>query len=547
MTDVDAIVVGAGFGGLYALYRLREAGLSVQAFEAGSGVGGTWFWNRYPGARCDVESVDYSYSFSEELQQEWTWTERYASQPEILRYLDHVADRFDLRPHIAFETRVTQAHYADDTGRWHVQTDRGDTYVAKFCFMAAGVLSALKKLEFPGLDSFQGRTFHTARWPEEGVDFTGERVGVIGTGSTGVQLIPMAARDADHLHVFQRTPNFSVPARNRVLDADYVAEVKASYGERRTQARWSEAGMVTPPSPGAALDFEPEERTRIYEAGWARGGGPAILRAFSDLGTDIRANDTAADFVRQQIRSAIADPEVAERLVPTDHPLGTKRICVDTDYYDTFNRSNVTLVDVRSAPIQAITPQGIRTSAATYELDTIVFATGFDAITGALLEMDIRGRDGRRLADAWADGPRSYLGIAVAGFPNLFTITGPGSPSVLGNVITSIEQHVEFVMDCMSHMSAHGFESVEATPEAEEQWVHRVQELASATLHPRANSWYMGANIPGKPRMMLPFVGGFGVFRGICDAIAANGYEGFAFESDLPAAGDLPQPSGAIR
>jgi cyclohexanone monooxygenase len=338
----------------------------------------------------------------------------------------------------------------------------------------------------------------------------------------------MVAREAEHLHVFQRTPNFSIPARNAALDEAYLAGVKASYAERRAAARMSEAGMITPASPGAALDFDAEERSRIYEAGWARGGGPAILRAFSDLGSDIRANDTAADFVRQKIREIVKDPEVAERLVPTDHPLGTKRICVDTDYYDTYNRSNVTLVDVRSAPIEAITPTGIRTAAATYELDAIVFATGFDAITGALLSMDIRGREGRRLADAWADGPRSYLGIAVSDFPNLFTITGPGSPSVLGNVITSIEQHIDFVMDCIEHMSAHGYESVEPTPEAEEQWVRRVRELAAATLHPRANSWYMGANIPGKPRVMLPFVGGFGAFRLICDAVAENGYEGFA-------------------
>jgi cyclohexanone monooxygenase len=529
-THVDAVVVGAGFAGLCALYRLREAGYSVQAFEAGAGVGGTWYWNRYPGARCDTESVDYSYSFSDQLQQEWTWSERYATQPEILSYLEHVADRFDLRSGIAFETRVTRAQYQEaPTDRWSIVTDDGRTYVAKYCVMATGVLSALKQLDVPGIETFTGDLYHTARWPKEGVDFSGRRVGIIGTGSTGVQLIPVVAAKADRLVVFQRTPNFSAPARNRPLDEGYMAAVKKTYAERREEARMSGSGMPAPPSRGSALDYEPDERERVYEAAWSQGGGPTLLRAFSDIGTNIEANDTAANFVRKKIRQIVIDPEVAQKLLPTDHPLGTKRICVDTDYYKTFNRPNVTLADVRAAPIQEIVPDGLRTADAMYQVDTIVFATGFDAITGALLEMDIRGRNGRTLADAWASGPRSYLGIGVAGFPNLFTITGPGSPSVLGNVVTSIEQHVDFVMDCIRHMNEHGAEAVEVTPEAEQRWVEHVNELALATLHPRAKSWYMGANIPGKPRVFLPFVGGVGTFRKICDDVAANGYEGFAF------------------
>ncbi|HLL51321.1 MAG TPA: NAD(P)/FAD-dependent oxidoreductase, partial [Thermomicrobiales bacterium] len=443
-SDVDVVIVGAGFAGLYMLHRLRGLGLSVRVFEAGGGIGGTWYWNRYPGARCDVQSMDYSYSFSDELQQEWRWTERYAAQPEILRYVEHVADHFDLRRDIQLDTRVTMARFDEAVHRWHIETDRGDRVSARFCIMATGCLSTSRIPAFSGLESFAGTTYHTSHWPHTDVDFTSQRVGVIGTGSSAIQSIPIIARQAATLVVFQRTPNFSVPAWNAPLDPAYERQVKADYAEFRRQARESRAGFVVPVTGQSALAVSPEERQREYESRWQR-GGLGFGQAYTDLLTQQEANDTAADFFRAKIHAIVRDPAVAEALVPKDYPLGTKRICVDTDYYDTFNRDNVTLVDLRSEPIEAITPRGVRTRAAEYEFDSIVFATGFDAMTGALLNIDIRGRGGITLREKWADGPRTYLGIAIAGFPNLFTITGPGSPSVLSNMMVSIEQHVDWI------------------------------------------------------------------------------------------------------
>jgi cation diffusion facilitator CzcD-associated flavoprotein CzcO len=526
MPDLHAVIVGGGFAGLYMLHRLRGLGLSARVYEAGDGIGGTWYWNRYPGARCDVESMEYSYSFSDELQQEWTWTERYASQPEILAYINHVADRFDLGPDIRVATRVTAAVFDEATNRWEIRTDRGERVSARFCIMATGCLSTAQVPDLEGLETFAGTWYHTGHWPHEGVDFTGQRVGIIGTGSSAIQSIPIIARQASHLYVFQRTPNFSIPARNAPLDDEYERRWKGNYAQHRRRARQSRTGLLVERNDQSALAASPEERRREYEARWSH-GGLGFNATFADLLTNKDANDTAADFVRAKIRTAVRDPAVAEMLTPRHYPVGTKRLCVDIDYYETFNRDNVTLVDVRRAPIEAITPHGLRTRDETYALDSIVFATGFDAMTGTLLSIDIRGRAGRTLRDKWAEGPRTYLGLAVAGFPNLFAITGPGSPSVLSNMIVSIEQHVDWIAGCLAHLRERGQEVIEATLEAEDRWVAHVNEVGHATLYPLANSWYMGANIPGKPRIFMPYIGGVGAYRQICDDVAARGYEGF--------------------
>jgi cyclohexanone monooxygenase len=523
---LDAVVVGAGFAGLYMLHRLRGLGLSARVFEAGEGIGGTWYWNRYPGARCDVESLDYSYSFSDELQQEWQWTERYAAQPEILTYINHVADRFDLRRDIQLSTRVTSAVFDETTGRWDIRTDRGDEVSARFCIMATGCLSTTQEAKFPGLETFQGRWYHTGRWPHEGVDFTGQRVGIIGTGSSAIQSIPIIARQATQLVVFQRTPNYSVPAHNAPLDRELERRVKESYADFRRQARESRVGFVMERNDASALAVSKEEREGAYEKHWSR-GGLGFSATFADLLTSSEANDTAAEFFRAKIRAIVRDPKVADILCPRDYPLGTKRLCVDTDYYATFNRDNVTLVDLRTSPIEAITPRGLRTAAQEYTFDSLVFAIGFDAMTGALLAIDIRGRAGQALRDKWAAGPRTYLGLTVAGFPNLFMITGPGSPSVLSNMIVSIEQHVDWIADCLTYLRARGLTTIDATVAAEDAWVAHVNEVGHQTLYPRANSWYMGANVPGKPRVFLPYIGGVGTYRQICDDVAAKGYEGF--------------------
>jgi cyclohexanone monooxygenase len=524
---LDAVIVGAGFAGLYALHRLRGLGLAARVYEAGGGVGGTWYWNRYPGARCDVESMDYSYSFSDELQQEWRWTERYAAQPEILTYINHVADRFDLRRDIELETRVTSAVFDEGIGRWTIETDRGDRVAARFCIMATGCLSEAQVPDFKGIETFEGRRYHTGKWPHEGVDFTGRRVGIIGTGSSAIQSIPIIATQAAQLFVFQRTPNYSIPANNAPLDPDYERQVKDSYADFRRQARESRAGLVVERSGDSALAVPAEERERQYEKRWSR-GGLGFSATYADILTSPEANDTAAGFFHAKIRSIVRDPAVAEMLCPKGYPLGTKRLCVDTGYYATFNRENVTLVDVSRAPIEAITPTGVLAGGIEHAVDDLVFATGFDAMTGALLAIDIRGRSGWPLRDAWAAGPRTYLGLAVAGFPNLFTITGPGSPSVLSNMIVSIEQHVDWIADCLVYLREHGYRTIEATAEAQDAWVQHVHDVGHMTLYPRASSWYMGANVAGKPRIFMPYVGGVGLYRQKCDEIAANGYPGFA-------------------
>ena len=526
-TDVDVVVVGAGFAGLYALHRLRGLGFTVRVLEAGTGVGGTWFWNRYPGARCDVESIDYSYSFSEELQQEWVWGERYARQPEILAYLQHVAERFDLLRDILFETRVSEAVYLEDVEQWRIVTTSGEEVRARFCIMAAGSLSSVKTPDFDGLADFSGEWHHTARWPEGGVDFAGKRVAVIGTGSTGIQAIPVIAAAAGHLTVFQRTPNFSVPARNRELGQEELSAVKATYAERRLRARRAPSGVPSDVDPAPARGVPLEERRRTFEAGWARGGAPHLLRSYSDLLTDIESNDSIADFVREKIHETVRDSRTADLLSPVGYPFGAKRLCVDTSYYETYNRDNVLLVSLQESPIERIVESGIQTADGVHEVDAIVFAIGFDAITGALGAIDIRGRGGESLSEHWARGPQALLGLGVSGFPNMFLVNGPGSPAVLGNAVTFIEHHVEWISDCLECLRDQGATSIEAVAEAETAWAEHVDEVAAGTLYPRARSWFLGANIPGKPVRFLPYPGGFDRYSDRCATIAQEGYSGF--------------------
>lgn len=524
--ELDVLIVGAGFAGLYGVYRFRELGYTVRAYDVATGVGGTWFWNRYPGARCDVESLEYSFSFSPELEQEWEWTERYPAQPELLRYMEHVAERFDLYRDIQLETRVETAVWHEGDQAWRVTTDQGDLVRARFVIMATGNLSAARVPDFPGMDAYQGRTYHTAHWPDEGVDFTGQRVGVIGTGSSGTQAIPIIAEQADSLTVFQRTANFSLPAHNRPLTTEEQNEVKARYRELRRQMRYSRNGQVRQWNDKSALSVSEQERAAEYEARWQVGGG-GFIGAFNDLLADEAANETAQEFVRGKIREIVKDPEVAEKLIPSGFPMGSKRVTVDTGYYATYNRPNVSLVDVRKAPIVELTEKGLRTTEAEYELDAVVFATGFDAMTGALLRVDIRGRNGLSLKEKWAAGPRTYLGVGTAGFPNLFIVTGPGSPSVISNVVVSIEQHIEFISDLVEWLTKNDQSVVEADPAAEDAWVQHVNDVAAATLFIKGNSWYLGANVPGKPRVFMPYVGGVGTYRQHCEEIAARDYEGF--------------------
>ena len=526
--EVDVVVVGAGFGGLYALYRLRGLGLEVQVYEAGSDIGGTWYWNRYPGARCDVESLAYSYAFSRELEQDWDWSERYASQPEILEYANHVAERFDLHRDIQLETRVVSAVYDEARGRWTLRTDRGEEVSAQFCVMATGCLSARNIPDFPGLDRYSGQHFHTGDWPEEGVELEGRRVGIIGTGSTAIQAIPILAEQAGELFVFQRTPNFSMPARNTPMDPDYQKRAKADYPAFREPFVSGMFGLDFNPNDLLGANASPEERNQVFEERW-QAGGLGVVGAFADLFVDEEVNEAAAEFIRGKIRETVHDPEVAELLCP-DTPVGCKRPCADTNYFETYNRPNVTLVDIRGTPIDEITETGLRTGGRHYELDCIVFATGFDAMTGALLRIDIRGRGGVKLAEKWTEGPKTYLGLGVAGFPNLFTITGPGSPSVLANMIPGIEQHVNWIADCIVFMRERDLGRIEATPEAEAAWVEHVNQIADRTIYPTCNSWYVGANIPGKPRVFMPYLG-FPRYVAKCEQVVANGYEGFRLES----------------
>ncbi len=527
-TRLDVAIVGAGVAGLYAIHRLRKSGLKVRAFEAGDGVGGTWFWNRYPGCRCDVESMEYSYSFDNDLQQEWKWPERYGTQPEILRYVNHVAERFDLMKDVQLETRIQSASFDRAGKEWVLKTETGETIVAPFCIMATGNLSTPQVPKFPGIEEFKGETYHTGLWPKNGVDFSGKRVAVIGTGSSGVQSIPHIAKQAKHLHVFQRTANFSLPARNAPLDPEKERKHKSEYPERRTAAYDTPFGIAGyPPPQKTAEEATADEREAQYAAKWAEGGSISFLFSYTDLLLDEAANKTASDFVRARIRETVKDPDVAETLCPNDHPIGTKRLILDTDYYETYNRENVTLVNARKTPIEYLTAAGIRTSDADYEFDAVVFATGFDAMTGAMKEIDIRTDEGFEIKSKWEDGPQTYLGIMIHGFPNMFMVTGPGSPGVKSQMILSCEQHVDFIANCIDMMRDKGHDVIEPTAAAEQGWTQHVVEVGDSTLYPLANSWYTGANIPGKPRVFMPYVGGVHKYTEKLREVVDGDYEGF--------------------
>lgn len=539
--DVDVVVVGAGFAGLYLVHRLHESGFTTRAFEAGTDVGGTWYWNRYPGARCDVESLHYSYFFDDTLVNEWEWTEKFATQPEILRYINWVADRLELRPAFSFSTRVDEAVYDENTSRWLVRTDTGETVSARFFISAAGALSASSMPTFPGQGDYRGRIVHTGAWPDA-IDLTGQRVAVIGTGSSGIQCIPEIAKTAGHVTVFQRTPNFTLPARNRPLYQDEIIESRRRFNEIRATTRASPTAMPRIRGHQRADEVSPDRQREMFELEWKR-GGVGLLALFNDLSADLSANDIAAEFVREKIRIIVDDTATAEVLTPKGYPIGAKRIALDTNYYATFNLPHVDLVDTLSEPLVGFTPSGIATEAGECQFDTVILATGFDGMTGPLTRMNIRGRSGLGLADAWRDGPRNYLGLAVAGFPNFFTITGPGSPSVLVNVVRAIEQHVDWIVDCLLALRALDVDEIEADLAAQDEWVGVVNDIAQETLYVKANSWYLGSNIEGKPRVFLPYAGGLVAYRAACDAVAADGYRGFRLHRFPVSTG---QPTDAI-
>ena len=532
--DVDVVVVGAGFSGLYLLYRLRKAGFSTRVFERGGDVGGTWYWNRYPGARCDVESLQYSYSFDEQLQQDWHWPEKFSAQPDILAYANHVADRFNLKKDIEFNIEVKASWFDENLKTWKITTNTGEEINAQYFIMATGCISTTQIPNIKGLSDYVGNTFHTGDWPHEEVDFSGQSIAVIGTGSSGIQSIPVLAKQAKKLTVFQRTPNYSIPSQNEPMTKKYERSWKDVYSERRKEMRYSAHGSLKDLNDVPALSVDEDQRQELYTKRWAI-GGTGFLGSFNDLLTNADANYTAAEYVRQQIKRVVKDKETAEILCPRSYPIGTKRICIDTGYFEAYNRENVKLVDISKKPIQRLVTDGIIVDDQLYPFDSIIFATGFDAMTGSIFNVDIKGRDGLALKEKWNAGPKTYLGLMSASFPNLFMITGPGSPSVKSNMIMSIEQHVDLVIETLLSMRRKGLSVVEPELEAENKWVDHVQEVANKTLFPQANSWYMGANIPGKPRLFMPYIGGVGAYREICEEIVANNYRGFKFEKSKQA------------
>ena len=532
--DVDVVVVGAGFSGLYLLYRLRKAGFSTRVFERGGDVGGTWYWNRYPGARCDVESLQYSYSFDEQLQQDWHWPEKFSAQPDILAYANHVADRFNLKKDIEFNVEVKASRFDENLKTWKITTNTGEEIDAQYFIMATGCISTTQIPNIKGLSKYVGNIFHTGNWPHEEVDFSGQSIAVIGTGSSGIQSIPVLAKQAKKLTVFQRTPNYSIPSQNEPMTKKYERSWKDVYSERRKEMRYSAHGSLKDLNDVPALSVDEDQRQELYTKRWAI-GGTGFLGSFNDLLTNADANYTAAEYVRQQIKRVVKDKETAEILCPRSYPIGTKRICIDTGYFETYNRENVKLVDISKKPIQRLVADGIIVDDQLYAFDSIIFATGFDAMTGSIFNVDIKGRGGLALKEKWNAGPKTYLGLMSASFPNLFMITGPGSPSVKSNMIMSIEQHVDLVIETLLSMRRKGLSVVEPELEAENKWVDHVQEVANKTLFPQANSWYMGANIPGKPRLFMPYIGGVGAYREICEEIVANNYRGFKFEKSKQA------------
>ena len=530
--NYDVVVVGAGFSGMYLVKKLRDLGLNFVILEQGSDVGGTWYWNRYPGARCDIPTVEYSYSFDKELEQRWDWQELMAAQPEILTYANQVADSYDLRDDMRFDTRVASADFDENENSWTVVTEKGDQYLARYFIMATGCLSVPNWPDIVGREDYAGRTIHTGLWPHKKVDFTGLRVGIIGTGSSAVQSIPEIAKTAKELKVFQRTPVYTFPAGNHPLDDDFRADIKARYEDIRETQRGSLGGMAMFGVMGRLQEVgtekiadcsEEERKKRLAEEGLPS------LRRYADVGLDLEANEIACDLYRRHIADIIDDPETAEGLMPRGYPMGCKRQVVDIGYYEAFNRENVHLIDLRQDPIERINETGICTVGGQHDVDVLIYATGFDAMTGAINNVSIRGRSGMKLKDKWENGPRSYLGLQIAGFPNLFTVTGPGSPSVLSNMMVSIEQHCDWIIDCIHHLNSNGLNTIEAEQQAEDQWVKHVFEVADGTMLTASScsSWYLGVNIPGKPRVFMPYVGGVGNYRAKCSSVAANGYEGF--------------------
>ena len=521
---VDVVIVGAGVAGLYAMHHLRKRGFDAVGIEAADGVGGTWFWNRYPGCRCDVPTIEYSYSFDEELEQEWCFPEVMSAQPDIEHYLNHVADRFELRPHFRFGTRVTAATFDEDHDRWIVETDRGDRLEARWCVMATGSLSAPNLPPIPGIDTFAGTTVHTGLWPREGLDVSGKRVGIIGTGSSGMQSIPHLAREAAHLTVFQRTPNYSFPGRVAAVDDELQQYVKENYAELRRMQRASQAGIS-----GMAMPTGQSVGAGAFGLAAGGGGGGGGNGAPPDREAMRKMLEMMEGAFADQVRKRVHDPEIAEALIPKDYRMGCKRLVVEIDYFETYNRDNVTLVDLKKGGITEITPTSVVTEQGEHEIDVLVLATGFDALTGPLTRIDVRGRGGQLLGEAWRDGPRAYLGLMAAGFPNLFMITGPGSPSVLSNMVVSIEQHVEWIGDALARLRDDGRTTIEPSPEAQDEWLDHVQEVSVGTPYtaPSCNSWYVGANIEGKARVILPYTGGVGKYRQICEEVAADDYRGF--------------------
>jgi cation diffusion facilitator CzcD-associated flavoprotein CzcO/acetyl esterase/lipase len=528
--EVDVAVVGAGFSGLYMLYRLRGLGLRTVVFDDAGDVGGTWYWNRYPGARCDVPTTDYAYSFDARLEEDWVWSEKYATQPEILAYLRHVADRYDLRRDIRFGTRITAAVWDEAARRWRLRTGDGNELSCRYYIMASGCLSLPKVPDIDGVDRYRGEVYLTGRWPHDRVHFTGKRVAVVGTGSSGIQCIPLIAGEATRLTVFQRTPNFSVPARNGPPPADRVTQLAADRDGYREAARWSRGGVPRELTDVSGVTAPEQVRRERFEAAWQAGELFAILGVFSDQGVNAVSNEHVAGMIREKIRAVVSDADVADALCPKDYPFGTKRPCLDSSYFETFNLPHVRLVDLRRTPIAAVTEAGIDTAEESFEFDAIVFATGFDAMTGPLVSVAVTGTDGVTLEDKWQHGPVTYLGLMTTGFPNFFTITGPQSPSVLSNMVVSIEQHVDWIADCLQRLRAENLDRIEPTPLAEAGWVQHNQDCADITLYPRANSWYMGANVPGKPRVFLPYVGGVDAYRRACDEVAEKGFVGFRLD-----------------
>ena len=538
--EFDAIIIGAGFAGMYQLHKLREMGLNAVVFERGPEVGGTWYWNRYPGARCDITSLDYSYSFDEQLQQEWEWSEKFATQPEILEYAKHVADRFSLRDDIRFGSAVIGAQWDEAAARWSVDVVTSDdsgrprqdtdpvSFSATYLIFAVGNLSSAHTPRIEGLESFEGRLLHSAEWPKERIDFTGRRVGVIGTGSSGIQIVPLVAEEAETLHVFHRTPNFSLPANNRPLDPGEVLERKSEYAQYRERAKYSFTGVPVPVPTQSVFEVTEEERERVFQAAWDSGRYGALLASYTDLSTDAAANDLAAEFIRRKVRAIVQDPEIADVVEPRGNYFGTKRSCLDSRYYEMFNRPNVVLHDLARNPLTQIVPKGVQIGADVHELDDLILATGFDAMTGSILAIDPVGVDGVPLSEAWSAGPYTYLGVASHGFPNLFFLTGPGSPSVLSNMIVSIEQHVEWVSDLISYARANQRREVQPHRESQTDWMRTVHDEAAATLYMSGNSWYLGANIPGKPRVFMPYVAGVGKYREIAERESAASYPGFS-------------------